>query len=37
LGYGDAEILIRIDWCVVDADFIVEVGAGGASAQADVA
>ena len=37
LGYGDAEILVGIDGRVVDADFVVQVGAGGASAHANVA
>src|SRR4051812_32259805 len=37
LGVGDAQVLIRIDGRVVDADFVVEVGAGAASAEADVA
>ncbi len=31
------QILIRIDWSVVDANFIVEVWPGGSAAQADIA
>src|SRR4051812_35098234 len=37
LGEGHAQVLIRIDGRVVDADLIVEVGAGAASAKSDVA
>ena len=36
-GYGQAEVLVGIDWSVVDADFVVEMGTGGASAHADIA
>src|ERR1039458_4247354 len=37
VGYRHAEILVGIDWSVVDADFVVEMRAGGASAHDDVA
>src|SRR4029077_2289427 len=37
VGDGHAEIFVGIDRGVVDANFIVEMGAGGASAQANVA
>ena len=37
VGHGYAEVVIGVDWGVVDADFVVEVGAGGASALADEA
>src|SRR5579863_9674861 len=36
VGHGQAEIFVGIDWGVVDADFVVEMGAGAASAIADV-
>src|SRR5438067_10769189 len=36
LGEGDAQVLIRIDRCVVDTDFVVEVGTGAASAEPDI-
>src|SRR5205085_1488546 len=35
-GEGDAQVLIRIDRCVVDTDFVVEVGTGAASAEPDI-
>ena len=37
VGDGQAEIFVGVDWGIVDADFVVEMGAGGASAEADVA
>src|SRR6266404_8049571 len=37
VGYCHAKVLIRIDGRVVDSDFVVKVGAGGASAEADIA
>src|SRR5437660_7393112 len=36
MGEGDAQVLIWIDGCVVDADFVVEVRAGRTATQADV-
>src|SRR5271169_2530026 len=37
LGHSQAQIFVGIYGDVVDADFVVEMGAGGASALADVA
>ena len=34
---GHAQVFVRIDWDIVDADFVVKVWAGAASAIADVA
>lgn len=37
VGHGYAQVLVGIDWRVVDADFVVEVRTGAAAAEADVA
>src|SRR5450631_1685422 len=37
LGKGGAQVLVRVDGHVVDAHFVVEVGAGGAAGLADIA
>jgi len=37
VGYCHAKVLVRIHGRVVDADFVVKMGTGGASAEADVA
>ena len=37
MGDGHAKVFIGIDRSVVDADFVVEVRAGGAAAEADIA
>src|SRR4051812_19519666 len=37
MGEGESQILVRVDWSVVDANFIMEVRAGAASAQTNVA
>ena len=36
VGHGEPQVLVRIDWSVVDADFVVKVGAGAATAESDV-
>ena len=36
MGDGDPKIFIRIDRSVVDANFVVQVGSGGASAETDI-
>ncbi len=36
MGDSHAEILVGIDRSVVDADFVVKMGTGGASAGADI-
>src|SRR5216684_2233438 len=37
VGNGDSQVLVRIDWSVVDADFVVEVRTGRASAKTNIA
>ncbi len=37
MGYGHAQVFVGVDGGVVDADLVVEVGSGGAAAEADVA
>jgi len=37
MSHRHAEILVRIDWGVVDANFVVKMRAGGASARSHVA
>src|ERR1700733_1913310 len=34
---GDAEVFVRIDWSVVDANFVVKMWTGGAAAETDIA
>jgi hypothetical protein len=36
VGDRNAEVLVGIDWGVVDADFIVQMGTGAATAKAYV-
>ena len=37
VSHRHAEVLVGINWGLVDADFVVEVRTSGASAEADVA
>src|SRR6266446_10763549 len=37
MGEGESQIFMRINWSVVDTNFVMEVWTGAATAQADVA
>src|SRR5271169_4207246 len=36
MGHGEAQEFVRIDWSVIDADFVVQMWASAATAQPDI-